>query len=206
VATRLCALGHQLAAQRHRARHVDPARQPQRQTFLLQQFAQPVQAFGVADAELRVDGRAIQIGGDAPLPDALGHAVALGLQLAMRVIIVERRAMRIGERDLIVSSNAFSPSPTPASAAGARRAGKTVDAPFHLRPDFGRGGSDMRLAVGDIVKLVGPDAPSVSSARRREVCTKWPGLLKGAAGTSTSSAPSARSVSIFSRLAFRASR
>jgi hypothetical protein len=165
-----------------------------------------VQPFGVADAELRVDGRAVQIGGDAPLPDALGHAVALGLQLAMRVIIVQRRAMRIGERDLMSRQTPSAPAHARQRAAGARRAGETVDAPFHLRPDFGRGGSDMRLAVGDIVELVGPDAPSVSSARRREVCTKWPGLLKGAAGTSTSSAPSARSVSIFSRLAFRASR
>ena len=43
-------------------------------------------------------------------------------------------------------------------------------------------------------------APGVSSAIRRDVCTKWPGLLNGAAGTSTSSAPSARNVSIFSRL------
>jgi hypothetical protein len=165
-----------------------------------------VQAFGIADAELRVDGRAIQIGGDAPLPDALGHAVALGLQLAMRVIVVQRRAMRIGERDLDVSSNAFSPSPTPASVPPVPAAQVNRRCALPSAPRFRARWIDMRLAVGDIVKLVGPDAPSVSSARRREVCTKWPGLLKGAAGTSTSSAPSARSVSIFSRLAFRASR
>jgi hypothetical protein len=44
-----------------------------------------------------------------------------------------------------------------------------------------------------------PRSPGVSSAIRREVWTKWLGLENGAAGTSTSSARSARSVSIFSR-------
>ena len=41
------------------------------------------------------------------------------------------------------------------------------------------------LAVDDVVELVGPDrAIGISSARRREVWTKWPGLENGAAGTS----------------------
>ena len=51
----------------------------------------------VGDLEPAVERRAFEIGGDAALADAFGDRVALGLQLAVRVIVVDRRAHRIGE-------------------------------------------------------------------------------------------------------------
>src|SRR3546814_9159971 len=43
--------------------------------------------------------RTLEVGGDPALADALGDRAALGLQLAMRIVMVEGGAHRVGEAD-----------------------------------------------------------------------------------------------------------
>ena len=76
----------------------------------------------------------------------------------MGVIVVQRRAVRIGQRDRDLVIKGLQPQPDPGNCpAGPRRAGEAIDPAFELRPDFSCGAFDMRLAVGAVVKLVGPD-------------------------------------------------
>src|SRR3546814_10771530 len=53
----------------------------------------------VRDLEGRVDGQALQVSRDPPLPDAFGDGVAAAFENAGRVIAVKRGAHRIGEAD-----------------------------------------------------------------------------------------------------------
>src|SRR3546814_9134900 len=76
----------------------------------------------------------------------------------MRIIIVERRTIRIAKRDgyiLILRLQAQANARN--GAARTRSAGEAVDPAVHLRPDFLGRTADMRPTVGDVVKLVGPD-------------------------------------------------
>src|SRR3546814_10986918 len=61
--------GTELARERHRAGDVDPRRQAKAQPLLVEQTAHDRQPLGVGNAELGVDRRAFQIGGDAVLAD-----------------------------------------------------------------------------------------------------------------------------------------
>ena len=78
----------------------------------------------------------------------------------MREVIVQRRTVRIGECDGNVLVEFLEAHPDPGDRpAGSGGAGKPVDPPFELFPQFLRRGLDMRLAVGGIVELAGPDRP-----------------------------------------------
>src|SRR3546814_12277628 len=83
---------------------------------------------------------------------------AFGFQFAVGIIFVERGAIGVAERDRDALVLRLQPQPHARQrAAGAHRAGEAVDLPFHLRPDFLGGAVDVGAAVGDIVKLVGPE-------------------------------------------------
>src|SRR3546814_21108874 len=76
----------------------------------------------------------------------------------MRIIIVERRTIRIAKRDgyiLILRLQAKANAPN--GAARTRSAGEAVDPAVHLRPDFLRCTAAMRPTIGAVFKLVGPD-------------------------------------------------
>ena len=91
-----------------------------------------------------------------PMPSVI--EVPFGLQHAFRVEAEERRAQRIGERDLHRLVLFLQPRRHAGKrSAGADRRHEAVDLAAGLRPDFLRGGADMAVAVGDIVELVGPD-------------------------------------------------
>ena len=112
----------------------------------------------VGYAKLSVDRRALKIAGDAPLPNPFGNRTPFGLQFATGIIIVERSAIRISERDGDFLVPGFQPEPdTGQRAARPDRAGKSVDAASRLFPDLLCSPRNMRAAVGNIVKLVGPD-------------------------------------------------
>ena len=55
---------------------------PVEEPLLAQEPPDPVQPLLVRDAKLGVDRRALEVGGDPALADALGDRAALGLQLA----------------------------------------------------------------------------------------------------------------------------
>ena len=105
-----------------------------------------------------VDRRALEILRDAALADALGDRRALGLELAGRVVAVERGAHRIGDGDLRLTLALFErDADARERPAGADRAHEAVDLALGLRPDLRPGGLDVALAVGDVVELVRPD-------------------------------------------------
>src|SRR3546814_653567 len=92
------------------------------------------------------------------LADPFGDARSLGLQFAALVIIIESGAVGVGQRDGDARILRLQPEPGARDrAAGARSAGEAVDATLHLGPDFFGRAMHMRLAIGDIVELVGPD-------------------------------------------------
>src|SRR3546814_11567130 len=107
--------------------------------FLRKKIAHLFQPVLIGNAELGVDGRTLQIGGDAALPDPFGDRRAFGLQLAMRIIIVERRTIRIAKRDgyiLILRLQAKAKPPN--CAALTRRPGEPVSPAVPPPPHFPR--------------------------------------------------------------------
>ena len=76
----------------------------------------------------------------------------------MRVVLVERGAHRVGQPDLDVRL-ALAERDLDAGERAARADGadEAVDPVAELLPELGRRGIDVRLAVGDVVELVGPD-------------------------------------------------
>ena len=94
--------GPELARQPDRAGDVDAGRAAEAQALLLDQVEDDRQRFLVGDLAGEVGREAFEVGGDAALADAFGDRAALGLEHALGVEAVERRAQRIGERDLDV--------------------------------------------------------------------------------------------------------
>ena len=91
-----------------------------------------------------------------PMPSVI--ELPSDFRFAAGVEAVERRAQRIGERDLDVLALGLQPEGDAGQrAAGADRRDETVDLAAGLGPDLLRRGADMAVAVGDIVELVGPD-------------------------------------------------
>src|ERR1700722_5185796 len=90
----------EIAGEPHGAHNVDGRRAAQHQAFMLDQVEQDGQGLLVADLVGHVDRRALEVGGDAAVGDAFGDRVAFGLELALDEPVVERRAHRVGERDL----------------------------------------------------------------------------------------------------------
>src|SRR3546814_988027 len=77
---------------------------------------------------------------------------------AMRVIIIERRAIGVGQGDGDVGRMFLQSQPGPGErASGADRTGEAVQLPAGLRPDLRRGRADMGEAVCRVVELVGPE-------------------------------------------------
>src|SRR3546814_8175178 len=76
----------------------------------------------------------------------------------MRVIIIERRAIGVGQGDGDVGRMFLQSQPGPGErASGADRTGEAVQLPAGLRPDLRRGRADMGEAVCRVVELVGPE-------------------------------------------------
>ena len=91
-----------------------------------------------------------------PMPSVIDDP--LGLQLAVGVVVAERRAVGVGEADPDRGLAGAEPvGDAGQRAAGADGADEAVDPAAGLLPDLGRGALDVRLAVGDVVELVGPD-------------------------------------------------
>src|SRR3546814_8096936 len=90
----------QLPRKLHCAGNVDARGKAKAQSLLRQKIAHLFQPFLIGNAELGVDGRTLQIGGDAALPAPFGDRRAFGLQLAMRIIIVARRRSEANTSDL----------------------------------------------------------------------------------------------------------
>ena len=150
--------GAHVAREPDRAGHIDAARSAEAQPFLAQQIEDDRQRLGVGDLVGLVDHRTFEIGGDAALADAFGDRASFRLELAVLVVIVERRAHRIGEADGDVLVLRLQPHGDAGErAAGADGADEAVDLALRVVPDLGRRRLDMALAVGDIVELVGPD-------------------------------------------------
>ena len=71
--------------ERHRPGDIDSRRQAEAQPFLVEQLADHGEPLGIRDAELRIDRRAVEVGGDAVLADPFGNTlgmVAFGLFFA----------------------------------------------------------------------------------------------------------------------------
>src|SRR6185437_15197874 len=84
--------------------------------------------------------------------------VAGGAQFAGGVIAKERRPLWIGKADFDTRDpGAQSLGHAAKRAAGADRADEAVDLAARRGDDLWSGGFDMRLPVGDVVELVGPD-------------------------------------------------
>src|SRR3954452_22653386 len=78
---------------------IDAARPAKAQPFVLQQVEDQRQRLLIGHLERVVDRSAFQVLRDSPLTDTFRDGTAFGLQLALGVIIVKRRAHRIGQRD-----------------------------------------------------------------------------------------------------------
>ncbi len=91
----------------------------------------------IGDEERFVDLQALEVRGDAALADAFGDRAALGLELAGRVVTVERGARHVGERDDdVFAPLAQSSRNSGQSPAGADRADEAVDLAVGLLPDL----------------------------------------------------------------------
>ena len=136
-----------------------PVEPPRHRPSSCDQVEDDRQRFLVGDLEGEVRREAFEIGGDAALPDAFGDRAALGLQLAFGVEAVERRAQRIGERDLDVRVLRLQADARRRPACRRCRPPRRSRRPCRpvCAPDLLRRGADMAVAVGDIVELVGPD-------------------------------------------------
>src|SRR3546814_12073026 len=85
------------------------------------------------------------------------------------------------------SSNSFSPSPTPAMVPPVPAAQvKPSIRPSSCSHSSGAVPSMCALRLAILSNWLAQTAPGVSSARRREVCTKCPGLANLVGGTRTS--------------------
>ena len=82
--------GAEIARQPDRAGDVDAGRAAQAQALVLEEVEDDRQRLLVGDLVGDVDRDAFEVGGDAALADALGDRGALGLELARRVLAVER--------------------------------------------------------------------------------------------------------------------
>ncbi|MCY1245202.1 hypothetical protein D9M72_583320 [compost metagenome] len=76
----------------------------------------------------------------------------------MGVVVVECGTIRIGKADL--DGGVFRPQAlchAGKRAAGTDRADEAVDLAVRVAPDLGRSRRNVRVTIGDIVELVGPD-------------------------------------------------
>ena len=151
--------GTELLGQPDRAGDIHSRRGAQCQPLVLDQRIYGAHRFLVGDPESLVDRKAFEVGGDPALADALGDRAAFRLELAGLVITVQRRARHIGEGDDDIGIALAQGDRDPGEgAAGTDGADEGVDLAAGLLPDLGAGRFCMRVAVGDIVELVGKDS------------------------------------------------
>src|SRR3546814_19573802 len=114
----------------------------------------------VGNLDRRVHREALEIGSDAALADALADRAALGLQRAVGVVVVERRAQGIGEADdealLALPECLGDPAQ---GAAGPSRADEGVDLTDGLLPDLRHVRPVNVAAVGYVVIQDRPGGP-----------------------------------------------
>src|SRR6185369_8014020 len=125
---------------------------------MFEEIEADLHGFRIRDLKGVVDGQAFEIRGNPALANALGDRTALGLELARRIIIEQGCSRRVGEADsdagVTLSQGGRDAGQSPASPD---RAYEAVDLARGLLPNLGTGRFDMRLTIGDIVELIGPD-------------------------------------------------
>src|SRR3974390_2574373 len=138
---------------------INAGRAAEAEAFVFQQVEDQRHGFGVLDEVCFVDDHLLDDVGHAAEPDALGDRAAFGRpHLAVREQIVHRRAARIGDADDDVLVLPFQVARYAGErAAGADRADEAVDLAVGLLPDLRTGRDVMRLAVVEVVPLVGED-------------------------------------------------
>src|SRR5262249_46984319 len=136
--------GPELAGETDRARHVDARGAAEAQAFVLEEIEDDRHRLMVGNLGGAVYRIVFQGPGDAALADALGDRGALRLEHAVGVEAVERRAHRVGERDLhVLVARLERHGDAGERAAGADRAGEAVDLPVGLLPDLRTGRLEM---------------------------------------------------------------
>lgn len=151
-------LGHLLGSH-----HVERRAGPQVQSLLIQAAVHHLDALLVADVQrpIKEVNVGLQVLRDTPLPDSLGDTASSSLdKLASALdVAVEHTARRIGQEtlDSAVTDSLQIPGDSGQSACRAGRAGKSVDLALRLSPDLGPRRLDVRLPVGCVVELVGPN-------------------------------------------------
>src|SRR5215475_6218090 len=159
--------GTELLRDPDRAGDVDAGRAADHQTLFAEQIEDDRQRLVIGHLQRVVDRRTLQVLGDAALTDPLGDRVALGPQLAVLVVVVQRRAEWIGEYDAHRRLALLQGQADAAErAAGADRRDERVDRTAGLLPDLRSGGLIVRTPVGEVVELVGPDGAAGLALRQ----------------------------------------
>ena len=132
---------------------------------MLQQVKHHRQRLGVGDVIGEIRRKPFKVLGDAHLTDAFGNRSALHRQLTRGVIVVQAphrqdRPARFS-RPWVAAPYRACQRPTRPN-----RTHKAIDFAISLFPNFRACGLDMRLTVGDVVKLVGPDHALVGGAAK----------------------------------------
>jgi hypothetical protein len=143
----------------HGRRHIDARRAAEQQAFLAQQPVHEVHGLRIRDAQRIVDGCAFEIRGHAAGADALGdRRAAVGLQLAVLEVVIQRAARRIDQHDANRAGFRFEIARDARQrAAGAGGGAKRVDLAVGVAPDLRARRFEMRVAIGGIVELIGPN-------------------------------------------------
>ncbi len=145
-----------------RARRIAPAMLTPRgaadqQAFLDGEIEHDRQRLLVRNLVGEVDRRAFEIGGHAALADALGDRRAGALQFAGRIIGIERRPHRVGERDLDVAVALLERHADAGErAAGADCADEAVELAVEIVENLRARRLVVAAAIGDVVELVRP--------------------------------------------------
>ena len=134
-----------------------PDEPPSKQTFVRHEVEDDRHRLVVGNLIGEVDRRAFQVGGDPALPDSLGDRGAGHLEFAGRVVGIERRARRIGERDLdvrvaLLERHADAGERSP----GADRAHEPMQLAAEVVENLRPGRLVMAAPVGDVIELVRP--------------------------------------------------
>src|SRR5690606_27011897 len=153
-----CVAGAHFARKPDRASDIDAGRGAEAEAFLFEELEDDSHGLLILDPPGMIDLDTFQILSDAALADAFGDRAAFSLQLARRVVAVERSSRRIGEANLDVLALGLQADRDAAErAAGANRTAEAIDLPLRLLPNlFGRR-FDVCLPICDVIELVGPD-------------------------------------------------
>ena len=198
--------GPRSRAMPHRAGDVDPGRAAHHQPLVLGEIEDRSQHLLVGDAVGVVDLQPLEVGGDAALADAFADRGSLGLQLAVRVVLVERRPPGSARPMATSGLRSRRAMATPASVPPVPTAQMKPSTPGGLRPDLRAGGRRRGHGGWRGCRTGWPrsrrpapwrPAPRPGGRNSARSCRGW---RRGPASTSTSSAPISRMASFFSWL------